>query len=116
MSFNFLALFNQGVFWDDLQVGQILQIPFDTNTSYTVKEGDTGNAIATRYGITFEALMAANAQVVNWDDLQVEQVLTVPGAPFIGIRPPPPPPPAESKKSMSGTVPAMASFNGIVTY
>ena len=102
--------------WDDLQVGQILQIPFDLTTSYTVKEGDTGNGIATRYGITFEALMAANTQVVNWEDLQVGQVLTIPGAPFIGIRPPPPPPPAGTKASMSGIVPAAASTTGIVTY
>lgn len=54
--------------------------PPATSTTYTVKAGDTFNAIATAHGITPDALAAANPQVTNRSDIAVGQVLTIPKA------------------------------------
>lgn len=48
------------------------------NATYTVSEGDSISAIANRYGIDLEALMAINPQVVNPNKIQVGQALNVP--------------------------------------
>ncbi len=46
--------------------------------SYTVQPGDTISAIAARYGVSIDSLLAAN-QLVNPDLLQVGQLLLIPG-------------------------------------
>jgi N-acetylmuramoyl-L-alanine amidase len=67
---------NPGVNWNDLQIGQTLNIPGPT-TTYTVVEGDTGTTIAAKLGITLQQLEDANPGV-NWNDLQIGQILNVP--------------------------------------
>lgn len=47
--------------------------------TYQVVSGDTGNNIAKKLGITFAQLEAANPGV-NWTNLQIGQVLQVPGS------------------------------------
>ena len=66
-----------------LQIGQKLIIPGSTtNTSYTVKKGDTLYSIAQRYkianmyGITVNELKKANN--LTSDILQIGQILTIP--------------------------------------
>ena len=49
-----------------------------TAQTYTVQKGDTLTAIATRFGVTLEALRAANPQVTDPTKLQIGQVLTIP--------------------------------------
>ncbi len=46
--------------------------------SYTVQPGDTISAIASRFGVTMESLLAANG-IANPDLLQVGQTLLIPG-------------------------------------
>ena len=66
--------------------------------SYTVVSGDTLGAIATRYGVTVDAIVAANG-IADPAALQVGQVLIIPGAdaptvtapPTSGSNPTPPP-------------------------
>lgn len=48
-----------------------------TSSNYTVVAGDTGNGIASRLGIPFDQLSAANPGV-NWNNLQIGQNLSVP--------------------------------------
>jgi len=45
--------------------------------TYTVVAGDTGNAIAAHFSIAFARLSAANPGV-NWNDLQINQLLQIP--------------------------------------
>ena len=47
-------------------------------TQYVVKSGDTGYAIAAKYDITFSSLSDANPSV-TWENLQINQVLNIPG-------------------------------------
>mgnify|MGYP002652424430 CR=1 FL=1 len=49
--------------------------------SYIVNPGDTFNAIATRFGVTQSALVAANPDVADPNRIFPGQVLTIPGAP-----------------------------------
>lgn len=64
---------------ETLQVGNILQIPWDG--VHIVAWGDTLSAIAVRYGVDFDALVEANIDVLNLDnlnDIQVGWQLTIP--------------------------------------
>lgn len=76
-----LAYMNPNVQWRNLQIGQVLNIPCDDADTeariYTVVAGDTGNAIAAAYGITFAQLDAFNPDV-NWYNLQIGQTLLIP--------------------------------------
>lgn len=52
---------------------------FGSDKTYTVQRGDTGYGIATKNGITFNALRDANAGV-DWNRLAVGRELTIPAA------------------------------------
>jgi LysM repeat protein len=83
---------NAGINFDNLQIGQLLQIPgtpaapqsppsTSTPTSastYTVVSGDTGLKIAQKLNIMLNQLEAANPGI-NINDLQIGQVLQIPG-------------------------------------
>lgn len=56
---------------------------------YTVVSGDTMFLIARRFGVSLNALIAANPQIPNPDLIFPGQVLCVP----TGVTPTPPPPP-----------------------
>jgi LysM repeat protein len=58
-------------------------------TVYTVRQGDTLAKIAARFGVSVNAILAANPQITNPDRIFVGQRITIPGA---GGNPPPPPP------------------------
>lgn len=79
VAFDQLSAANPGVAWNNLQIGQNLNVPGaeGSTQSYSVVGGDTGFAIAQRFGITFDQLAAANP-VVNWNNLSVGQVLSIP--------------------------------------
>ena len=72
---------------DTLSVGQVLRIPSNDqdndfnppsgNVTYTVKKGDSLWSIASRYGISVNALREANNLVS--DTLSIGQVLIIPG-------------------------------------
>ncbi len=51
--------------------------PKATTTKYTVKAGDSLTAIAAKYGVTVQSLMAANS-ITNANSVQIGQVLTIP--------------------------------------
>lgn len=74
---------------DNLQIGQVLVIPGNNNTgsgaTYTVKNGDSLWKIANQYGITVNELK--NANNLTGDNLQIGQVLTIPGKSNAGTVP-----------------------------
>ena len=91
-TFDTLAAANPGTDWNNLQIGQELQIPGGggrpapaspegggSGQRYSVVAGDTGFNIAQKFGISFEQLSAANPGI-NWDVLAVGQVLSIPSA------------------------------------
>jgi LysM repeat protein len=49
-----------------------------TGQAYTIQKGDTLAGIAATFGVTLEALRAANPQVTDPTKLQIGQVLTIP--------------------------------------
>lgn len=77
-----------------IRVGQVLTIPGTggttppptTTTTYTVKAGDTLNAIAARYNTTAAQIAAAN-NIANINLISIGQVLKIPGT---GTTTPPP--------------------------
>ncbi len=90
---------NPGVNPDALQIGQVICIPGTPTppppppstcpagtTPHTVVSGDTYYRLAQRYNTTVEAIRAANPGV-NPDNLQIGQIICIPGTPT----PPPPP-------------------------
>jgi LysM repeat protein len=81
ITFDQLAAANPGVNWNNLQIGQSLNIPGAGGGGgvqrYSVVAGDTGFAIAQRFGVTFDQLSAANPGV-NWNNLSIGQVLNIP--------------------------------------
>ena len=58
-------------------------------TSYQVEPGDTLGAIAKRFGVTVDAIVAAS-HLSNRDQLTVGQVLMIPPAPPVGLNVSPP--------------------------
>lgn len=60
-----------------------------TGTVHTVADGDTLSAIADRYGVSVEAIMAANS-ITDPTSLSVGQQLTIPGSGVLGSTATPP--------------------------
>lgn len=57
-------------------------IPSPTPVTYVVKQGDTMSKIAAEFGVSLDALIAANSETVpNPDSLQVGQTLIIPTGP-----------------------------------
>lgn len=97
-------------------------VPEATETTYTVKKGDTLSGIAARYGMTYQSLAGYN-NLPNPHRIVVGQVLRIPGGSTI---PTPTPAPAETVytvrkgDTLSGiaaryglTYQALASYNGL---
>jgi preprotein translocase subunit SecD len=49
-----------------------------TFVTYLVRADDTASAIAVGFGMSLETLMAANPQIVNWDNLTLGEALNIP--------------------------------------
>lgn len=81
ITFAQLMALNPTVQWQDLQIGQVVNIPCPDggsgSTIYVIVAGDTGNSIAAAYGITFDQLSSYNPDV-DWYDLQIGQTLLIP--------------------------------------
>jgi LysM repeat protein len=77
ITLNQLEAANAGINLDNLQIGQVLQIP--GNQSYTVIAGDTAENIANKFEISVSAIEAANPNT-DWNNLQVGQILSIPSA------------------------------------
>ncbi len=80
---------------DDLHIGQAIVIPPVSGVVVTVAASDTLDALAARYDVAPEEIIAAND--LQDPNLVVGQVLTVPGATGAGI-PEPKPKPAPSTR------------------
>jgi LysM repeat protein len=84
---------NPGINPNNLQVGQQICIPGAApglcpgGTAYVIRPGDTFYAIASRFGVSLQALIAANPGV-DPNRLVVGQTICIPGVPI----PPPPVP------------------------
>ena len=68
-----------GLTSDNLQIGQVLQIPVSQNgqyITYTVRSGDTLWLLANRYGTTVDAIRRANG--LTSDHLSIGQTLRIP--------------------------------------
>ena len=89
VSLDALLAANPGVNPDNLQIGQIICIPGampppttcpSGTTAYIVRAGDTFYTIARSHNVSLDALLAANPDV-NPDNLQIGQIICIPGAP-----------------------------------
>lgn len=70
---------NPGISWNSLRPGQNLNVPsLRVPLSYNVSQGDTGNSVSAKYGISFPDLAIANPNA-SWLALQVGDTLQVPG-------------------------------------
>jgi len=49
-----------------------------TGTTYTIAPGDSLTGVATKFGVTLEALISANPQISNPDVIGVGQVINIP--------------------------------------
>lgn len=102
---------NNGVTWTNLQIGQKLRVPgYGSWTTYTVVSGDTGYAIAAAEGIDFNTLSAANPNV-NWNNLQLGQVLSVPASvsPTSSTLPSPAPSPTSAASTVKSSTATTAT-------
>ncbi|KAI9787254.1 MAG: hypothetical protein M1839_003492 [Geoglossum umbratile] len=80
---------NPGVNPNNLQIGEVVNVPGTLGTSqYTIVKGDTFNSIASRIGTDVQTLENLNPGV-NPDELQIGEVITVPGGPVPGPNPQP---------------------------
>ena len=78
IEFSALEADNPDVDWNDLEIGSTLEVPVSgLATTYAVAAGDTGDTIASNFGVSFDALAADNPGV-NWTDLQIGQILQIP--------------------------------------
>ena len=81
-----LESLNPGIDPNDLQIGEVINIP--GTSTYTIVQGDTFSSIASNLGTTVQTLENLNPGV-NPDDLQIGQVITVPSGPVPGPNPTP---------------------------
>ncbi|MTI81747.1 MAG: LysM peptidoglycan-binding domain-containing protein [Firmicutes bacterium] len=58
--------------------GQVITIPQEGGAVYTVQPGDTLSAIAQRYGVTVDAILAANPGITDPDLIYVGQQIRIP--------------------------------------
>lgn len=67
---------------NDLAIGQNLFIPSGHNSSntYTVAKGDTMFLIAQKLGVSLNALISANPQILNPNAIQIGQVINIPSS------------------------------------
>ena len=67
---------------NDLAIGQNLFIPIGHNSSntYTVAKGDTMFLIAQKLGVSLNALISANPQILNPNVIQIGQVINIPSS------------------------------------
>jgi LysM repeat protein len=70
---------NPGVNPDDLQIGQVINVP-GTGSTYKIVKGDTFSSIAAKLGTNVQTLENLNPGL-NPDDLQIGQVINIPGTP-----------------------------------
>ncbi len=84
----------------NLQVGQVLQIPTDggqAGRNYVVQPGDSLYRIAQRFGVSLEDLIAANPQLRDPERLNVGQTIRIPGGGAAPSPGPGPTPPAQQR-------------------
>ena len=78
INFSDLEADNPYVNWNDLEIGSTLEVPVSgLATTYAVAAGDTGDSIASNFGVSFDALNADNPGV-DWINLQIGQILQIP--------------------------------------
>jgi len=63
---------------DVIYPDQSINIPSNTSSTYTVASGDTLSGIAGEHGISLQALLAANPQIVNPDRIYPGDKITIP--------------------------------------
>lgn len=54
--------------------------PTTTPSTYIIQSGDTIGRVAERFGLSLQALIAANPQITNPDRVQIGDVINIPGA------------------------------------
>ena len=76
-----------GLVWPIDPTCQGIVVSETATTAYTVVQGDSMSAIANRHGLDLDRLMAINPQVANPNNIQIGQVLNVPGGAAPGRAP-----------------------------
>ena len=69
--------------------GQMPPVTCPNGTLYTIRAGDTMFDIATRFGVTLQALLAANPQVADPNRIYAGQSLCIPNLPVVPTPPAP---------------------------
>ena len=69
--------------------GQMPPVTCPNGTLYTIRAGDTMFDIATRFGVTLQALLAANPQVTDPNRIYAGQSLCIPNLPVVPTPPAP---------------------------